>query len=443
MKSQRFSLPFPAAAFIILLLLSSGCIGNYVANRDIVVVRISPDGETDWAETLDYGFDDYTGDIAITYDGGCIVAGKNASGRYGDYISRLIRFSPGGEILWDKTLPGSDGSQYYSRYSVVQTHDGGFAVLTSDGAIFRTGPDGELLWRTATGIEDARSLVATSDGGFAAAGLQQDRIPFGSVPVYGENGNVTYRDPLPGEVVATPGCHETVIGSGDNAMTVTECTVPVDTIKQAAVVKVGENGSVSWKKAYGAENLTSAWTVAESPDGGNFFVAGYETTGDHNVNTTSYAAVLLLDGNGTALSSDRLDRIGYYTIPVICNAPGGYDIMYINTTLHDGHYLNRLAEAHFDAGKGEVTSLRIIGTGTVFARTAGGEYLIAGTSPGSSGGSAGGYRDRIIDLSLYDSGGNLLRETKVPDVSASSVEKVVPLPGGGCMILALKENFGL
>jgi hypothetical protein len=128
MKSQLFSLPFPAAALIIVLLLSSGCIGDYVANRDIVVVRISPGGETDWAETLDYGFDDYAGDIAITEDGGCIVAGKNASSRYGDYISRLVRFSPGGDILWDKILPGSDGSQYYSRYSVVQTGDSGFAV---------------------------------------------------------------------------------------------------------------------------------------------------------------------------------------------------------------------------------------------------------------------------------------------------------------------------
>lgn len=444
MDAVRFLPPSLSAAFVVFLLLSSGCLGDYNPDRDIVVAAVSGDGETGWTETLDYGFDDYAGDIAVTKDGGCIVAGQSAADHYGDYTPRLIRFSPGGEVLWDKTLPRPGGAPYSDHYSVVQTGDGGFAVLTGDGQIFRTGPDGGLLWTAATGLTGASSLIETSNGGFAAAGVQEDRIPFGSIPVYDENGNVTSRDPLPGEAVVTPGCHETVIGTGENAVTVTECTGPVKRIGQAAVAKTDGDGNVIWRKAYGAENISSAWTLAESPGGENILVAGYETIGDGRGNNTNYAAALLLDENGTAAGSVRIDEIEYYVKPVVSVSPGGYDIMYVNTTLAGGRNINRLAEAHLDTGKEEITSLRVIANGTVFARTTSGNYLIADTAPGKGG----SYRERTIVVSLYDSGGDLLWERDVDSAVAASVEKVVPVPvpggaGEGCMLLALKENSGL
>jgi hypothetical protein len=329
---------------------------------------------------------------------------------------------------------------------VVQTRDGGYAAVTRDGNVVRLSPEGKLLRITRTGITDALAVLETADGGIAIAGVQQDSIPFGSVPVYDEDGRVTARAPLPNETVVTPGCHEALIPAGDRQIPVTECTVPVDLIRQGVVVKLDGRGNVSWQKSYGASGMNSAWSMTEVSDGRGFFIAGYETAREDAQNITSTIVVLRADRDGKALRTTRLDRIEYFISPLLREMPGGYEILSVNTTLdRSGSYVHRPIEVQVDL-HGNVTKSRLLDTGVVVTWTRDGGYFFAGFP---SDGDNAGYGDAIqgrpdaapLHAVLLHPDGSRAWDREIPDVAVSSVIKVLQTSDGGYVILALRENY--
>jgi hypothetical protein len=425
------------AMLAMIVLLSAGCIGgDYVANRDIVIIRLGPDGATEWTRSIDTGYDDSASDFIQTADGGFLIGAQNTSGRYGPSHSRLLRLSADGQDLRVYPL----AQNYGELTSLIQTRDGGFAAIAREGEVIRAGPFGNLLWETSTGLTSAMTILETAGGSIAVAGVQQDSIPFGQVPVYDQNGTVSSRPPLPGEVQVTPGCHETHIPAGDRQIAVTECTVPVDLIQQAAVVVLDAGGNLSWKKSYGATGTTSAWSMKEAPDGKGFLAVGFETLRNEGVNRTNYIVALDLERNGTVLHATRFDRIEYFTAAHIRTAPGGYDILYTNTTIEDGHYANRPAQVHFDAGTGNVTFNHLLDAGVVVTWTGDGGYFTAVFDGYSEDVYARSDTHRLHAVYLNPDGSRAW-DREIPKVTVNYIEKVIQTSDGGYAILALKENY--
>lgn len=172
--------------------------GSYV-NRDFWIVKIDPTGTIIWQTCVGgNGSEASLGAhaIALTTDGGLIVAGENygpwAPSPFAYYNCKLAKLSAGGVVEWEKTYGGT----YDDRaYAVVQTSDGGYAFAAeaqsglpevvgihgSSGGhgyygdiwLVKTDASGNVQWKKCyggNGTETPYALAQTSDDGFMLAG---------------------------------------------------------------------------------------------------------------------------------------------------------------------------------------------------------------------------------------------------------------------------------
>jgi len=109
------------------------------------------------------------------------LAGETQSFGSGSGDAWLIRTDANGNELWNETYGGSSADE---SESVVGTSDGGFALTGGTQSFGSDDPVDEYAWLIKTdgsgteqwnetygaGLENARSLVETSDGGYALAG---------------------------------------------------------------------------------------------------------------------------------------------------------------------------------------------------------------------------------------------------------------------------------
>ena len=170
--------------------------------------------------------------VIQTSDGGYAVAGWSQSYGAGSGDFMVLRLAPDGSLTWARTIGGPSTDW---AYSIVQTTDGGFAVAgvtdsygagNNDFLFLKLNPDGSLAWaRTygGTGTDEAHSIVQTADGGFAVAGVTDS------------------------------------YGAGNNDF---------------LFLKLNPDGSLAWAKTYGGTNRDDAWSVIQTPDSG-FAVLGW------------------------------------------------------------------------------------------------------------------------------------------------------------------------
>lgn len=426
----------------LLLVLSAGCIGaDYVPNRDIVIIKLDQDGRTSWSRTIDHGYDDAARDIIESPDGDLVIAGGSGIRRIGAPVPLLVRLSPDGVVTWDRKLTNESGE----LTSVKASPAGGFATVSSDGMIWRLDTSGDILWNLSSEVGNVWSVIDSGDEGFLLAGETIDRIPFGTVPVYNPDGTFSHRPPLPNESVMTPGCHETSVPGGPGrTITVTECTVPYTILRQGAVVKVGNDGRISWKRTYGAPGLQSGWVLARDRDYGGYLLAGFRDDGKEEVNRTSSLLALRLDRNGTPGQVTTIGTIEYYLSPQFRSGPAGFDLLFIHTTLENAFLDNKPAVVHIGLD-GSVSAPKVLNASVVTTWTDDGGFFSAGF-PSISGNKK--YDDAVYGRSYniplhaiqLDSEGSLVWEQEVSGVTVDSLRKVMQTSDGGYVILALKEN---
>jgi hypothetical protein len=142
------------------------------------MVKTDADGDTLWTRTFGGSSFDSNGNgnnIAQLSDGGYVMTGNTYSFGAGRDDVWLIRTDSNGDLVWMKTYGGTERD---FGESVIQTSDGGFAIVGwtwsfgeggSDVYLIKTDSDGEVLWEcTYGGSQDDRAmgLVETTDGGF-------------------------------------------------------------------------------------------------------------------------------------------------------------------------------------------------------------------------------------------------------------------------------------
>jgi len=426
----------------LLMVILPGCIGaDYVANRDIVVIRLDPDGTIAWTRTIDTGFDDSARDLAETPDGGLVIAGGRTGQRIGLPSPRLVRLSPAGTVLWDNVMGVRSGEGELT--SVALAADGDYAAVSHDGRMWRLDPAGNVRWNRSTGLGQVWSVISTSDAGFAVAGQTEDRIPFGTVVRYNPDGTVSSRPPLPNESIMTPGCSETSLPLGsDRTVMVTQCTVPYEIVRQGAVTKLDSEGNISWSRSYGGEGLQSAWSMAEDPGGEGYLVAGFTEYPGNDVNVTTFLVAVQLDGEGNPGLVSRIDQIEYSQPPLLRSGPEGFDLLYVCTALKDGHFDNRPTVINL-GHDGSVSTPAVIMAGVTTTWTADGGYFSAGFPVPGAGYSEAiyGRADRSLHAIRLDPAGTLIWDREIPGVVVNSVRLVIQTSDGGYAILALKENY--
>jgi len=160
------------------------------SSDDFWLIKTDEYGNMEWNKTygrVDAEWIRITGEVhdnayslVETSDGGYALTGDTSPHLLGSPRDVwLVKTDAYGNMEWNRTY---GGESYEDAYSLVETSDGGFAIAgctRSFGAGFedfwlvKTDEYGNLEWNRTYGGEEwerARSLIETSDGGFALAG---------------------------------------------------------------------------------------------------------------------------------------------------------------------------------------------------------------------------------------------------------------------------------
>lgn len=250
-------------------------------NEDFCIVKFNIKDSLKWSMTIGGSGIDIAHSIIQTKDGGFAVVGlTNSYGEKSD-ACLIVKIDSNGTLTWSKTVGGGKG-EWCS--SIVQTKDGGYAVTgysfsfgsgKSDFYIFKLDSNGKLLWSKTIGGTDydvARDIILTEDGGFALAGYTFS---------YGE-------------------------GSSD-----------------LFIVKLDVNGKLEWSKTIGGTGLEEARSIIQTKDR-SFVIAGY--TDSFGAGFKDYY-IVKLDATGTLQWTRTLGGTGFEeAFSVIETSDNGYGI---------------------------------------------------------------------------------------------------------------------
>jgi hypothetical protein len=437
MQSSRWPVPVIFSLLLVLLVLSCGC-GDYVPNHDVIIIGMYPDGTLAWSRTLDNGFDDVAADIVEAGNGDLMIAAGSGSKKFESPEPKLVRLAPGGTLRSEHPCPSLNGV----FTSLIQTSEGDFAGSTIQGNVGRFDREGALNVVTATDMPTVWALAPAPDGGIAVAGQSVQMYPAGSVPVYGANGNVSTRAPLPNESVEKPMCRETILKAGDRKIPVTECVATFMSANQAALTLINRNGTIVWQKGYGAYGLESAWSLAAAEDGKGFYMSAFGRSDDGNAN---HRYAVHLDSEG---SVDWITDLGLATQYY----PSQWDVRagMVRTIIPQEYVVNnsvgiRPELVTFDAS-GEITGRQEIYGGRIITPTADGGFFSAGfsTEGDDSGYSDAAYgRTSGIELHAlkFRADGSQEWDRIVGDGTADHIRRVIQTTDGGYVIVATRENY--
>jgi hypothetical protein len=250
------------------------------------VIKLDANGEVVWRRAYSNEGNSWFFGLDVIPSGGFVVVGIIMTSN-NNYEAWLIRAADNGDPIWSRTFGGPMNDQ---GYAVTATSDGGFAVAGLDASIaggryeaylVKLNGTGDILWQHTWGVPainvEARSVRECPDGGFIITG--------GSVS-YGE-----WNSPFNMFVVRTNARGRTLWtrqygGDGndfasdavclpDGGFAVVGYTTPRGTDQRnMCMIRINERGRRIWKRTYGGPGDDAAFTVKRTMDGG-FLLGGY------------------------------------------------------------------------------------------------------------------------------------------------------------------------
>ena len=251
---------------------------------DIWLLKLDSSGAVVWERT--YGGSDWDDakSIVATSDGGYAVAGYTESKGAGFEDIWLLKLDSSGAVVWERTYGVSNHDK---AYSIVATSDGGYAVAgstNSKGAgskdiwLLKLDSSGAVLWERTYGVSNhdkAYSIVATSDGGYAVAGSTNSKGA-GSVDIWllklDSSGDVVWERTYGGSAWDDA---ESIVATSDGGYAVAGYTYSKGAGGEDIwLLKLDSSGAVVWERTYGGSDSDVAYSIVATSDGG-YAVAGY------------------------------------------------------------------------------------------------------------------------------------------------------------------------
>ncbi|WP_243456721.1 hypothetical protein [Polaribacter batillariae] len=161
------------------------------AGGDYWAIKTDPSGVLEWSKYYGGSFTDTPLGVVKTADNGYILAGSSDSNDFniknnkGTYDFWVIKISKTGELLWEKSFGGSEIDE---ARAIVATNDGNFMVVgdtrssnkdvtinkgAADVWMVKISPNGKIIWEKTIGgsnFDVARAIYKTQDNGFVIAG---------------------------------------------------------------------------------------------------------------------------------------------------------------------------------------------------------------------------------------------------------------------------------
>jgi len=249
---------------------------------DIWLVKTDEFGNHLWNQTYGGPEDDIAREIIETSDGGYAMAGETSSFGHGSRDFWLVKTDSEGNMQWNQPYGGTDEDE---AYSVVQTEEGGYAVVgrtlsfgPQDFWLVKTDADGNMQWNRAYGgggPQIAFSVVQTPDGGYAIGGENgpnNDRRDVWLVKTDASGDmqwNKTYG-------VGTIDISKSMIQTADGgyALAGWSETPAGSDYADFYVIKTDVDGNMQWNNTYGGAERDEAYSLIPTSDGG-YAVVGY------------------------------------------------------------------------------------------------------------------------------------------------------------------------
>ena len=95
-------------------------------DRDFWVIKLDKDGNKVWDRTFGGTSEDWANSIIQNKNGNYMVAGWTKSMGAGKTDVWIVKLDKRGNLIWDKTFGGSENDE---AHSIIQTEDGGYAVV--------------------------------------------------------------------------------------------------------------------------------------------------------------------------------------------------------------------------------------------------------------------------------------------------------------------------
>jgi len=316
---------------------------------DFWIVRTNSDGDSLWSRTFGGGDKDeaYTA-LIQTADGGFALAGMTSSFEVEDHAFWLVRMNADGDSLWSRVYSGQGEGDSHC-FSIRQTADGGFALAgftdassdahTGNFWLVRTDADGERLWSRSYGSGEgaqSSSLIQTSDGGFALAGISESfntgRSDFLLVRT-NSDGDSLWSCTYGGE--AAEECY-TAIQTSDGGFALVGSTNSFGAGESDTYfVRTDPNGNVIWSRTYGGVGGDASFSVIQMPDGG-FAMSGF--TDSFGSGESDYW-LMRIGADGDSLWSDCYGGSGADVgFPIVSTEDGGYVLAGFTDSYGAGDY---------------------------------------------------------------------------------------------------------
>ena len=155
---------------------------SFSGSADFWLVKTGSDGSMEWNRTYSgLGRDEAYAGAIQTYDGGYLLGGyTDVFGKGQDFW--LVKTNSSGDMVWNATFGGESNDV---ALSLVQTSDGGYAVAgdtasfgaqVQDAYVVKVDSSGHMEWNRTYGgsrYDSAREIIQTSDGGYAIVGFTE------------------------------------------------------------------------------------------------------------------------------------------------------------------------------------------------------------------------------------------------------------------------------
>jgi hypothetical protein len=263
-----------------------------LASGDAWLLKINNRGDIEWQKSIGGTQDDGASAVVQASDSGYYVVGYTKSFGAGDYDVWVIKFSPQGNMIWQKAYGGSGMDKAESPSigpRAEPTSDGGCVVASStksfgsggnDVMIFKIDSSGSVLWQKAIGSannEQVFSMHKANDGGFVLAGIADQGISScgdALVLKLGTNGGLEWAKSY-GLSGSNSSCANAVdVWSNlDGSHVVAGWSQENDINGNILVMKLRGNGDIEWQKTFGGPFREYGYAVAQTTEG-DFVAAG-------------------------------------------------------------------------------------------------------------------------------------------------------------------------
>ena len=297
-------------------------------SSDGMIIKYNSSREVEWAQRIGGMAYDNISVVAVTSDGGYIVGGyfESSNIELGNGVSlsninsedgMIIKYNSNGDVEWAQGIGGTDNEEINS---VAVTSDGGYIVAgdfisesvdlengisltnngSTDGMIIKYSSNGEIEWAQEIGGQNSdfiNSIAETSDGGYIAGGnfwskgidlgngesLSSKGNDDGMIIKYSSAGKVEWSRAIGG---SSRECINSVsvtsdggyIVGGDFSTESIDLKNGISLINNGStdgmIIKYSSSGDTEWAKSIGGTQTDGIKSVADTKDG-NYIAGGH------------------------------------------------------------------------------------------------------------------------------------------------------------------------